>query len=140
MGPGEPGHARYTYGQGNIQIAQANVSDVKAIKAALLDPPIKPDHLGMIGAIGTAGLVAYKILFDGKTWHVPASGYEAWVLLAIVLHAYQSIARYVKARQANSLTCLAIAHVNDLIVQVEGSVDDGKPVPKWWQFLASKKS
>lgn len=113
-----PPAAAPKYGKGDFRIAQANVSDLKSIKRALREPPDKPDLENAMGSIAAAGLVAFKILYDGASskWHVPSTGYEVFVLLAVVVHAYVASTKYIKAfkfsLRPKGLTADAMRQIN----------------------------
>ena len=135
----DPQQISTQYGQGVYQIVQADVSDLKSIRQALREPPDKPDLEAAVGASATAGLVAFKILCNSAMeWHMPATPYEVFVLIAVVVVAYLALAKYLRAftlaYRPKGLTADALRHLNGMIGQVENP--DPDPTP-WWARLGA---
>ncbi len=131
-----PRAARPHYGTATPGMAMVDVSHLKAVKAELLELWPKPDWPTFLRDVCALALVAYKILCDGKPWHPPGSGLETWILVVLAANVALALAKANKARKAKNSTLVALALVEDGIVQP----NDGKPVPEWWKFLSRRPS
>ncbi len=111
------------------------MSHLEAIKVAVKDPMDKPDLVTALAAIGTAGLVVNRFLWDADThaWHVPTKPFELWVLGFAIASGIGAFLKFIKAFKPRASTKLALKHLDDLYAQ-HNITDDPMTC---WQKIAT---